>query len=210
MGTDRIDLRDIFILFVDYLMPELTPYEASVYIYLVRHSDIKDNTAKVRVGKRTLAKGYGKGSRGDKTNYTHINKILHNLEKKGCIKTGDTDREGTLYSVILPHNVPMVVEKLQTTQSKDFEDDYFNDPSKREYIFVRDSWVCQYCGEKVNAKNATLDHYLPQVKGGKHNKDNLRTCCIRCNAIKSGKTYEEAAPYLLKDIKERKERAQND
>jgi len=47
----------------------------------------------------------------------------------------------------------------------------------------------------------------PQSKGGKHTKDNLKTCCFVCNAIKSGKTYEEAAPFLLKSIRERKQKS---
>ncbi|MGH7236937.1 MAG: HNH endonuclease [Candidatus Saccharimonadales bacterium] len=61
-----------------------------------------------------------------------------------------------------------------------------------------------YCGEKVTAENATLDHLVPQYKGGKHTKENLKTSCLMCNSIKSGKTYEEAAPLLLKSIQERR------
>ncbi|MEW6377347.1 MAG: hypothetical protein AB1502_16345 [Thermodesulfobacteriota bacterium] len=48
---------------------------------------------------------------------------------------------------------------------------------------------------------------MPQIKGGKHNKENLKSCCFICNSIKSGKTYEEAAPFLLKSIQEPKARS---
>jgi 5-methylcytosine-specific restriction endonuclease McrA len=61
-----------------------------------------------------------------------------------------------------------------------------------------------YCGEKVSPKDVTLDHFIPQSKRGGNSKENLRTCCLRCNSIKSGKTYEEAAPFLLKSVQERK------
>ncbi|HDL08766.1 MAG TPA: HNH endonuclease [Desulfobacteraceae bacterium] len=126
------------------------------------------------------------------------------LEEKGCIKVGDTNRDGTLYIVSLPKDIPLVAEKIASSLVQDTEEDYFNDPEKRREIFERDKWICQYCGEKVTPKNATLDHFIPQSKGGKHNKQNLRTCCLICNSIKSGKTYEEATPFLLKSIQERK------
>jgi len=84
------------------------------------------------------------------------------------------------------------------------EEDYFNNPEKRHEIFERDKWICQYCGEKITQENATIDHFIPQSKGGKHNKENLKLCCFICNSIKSGKTYEEAAQFLLKSIQERK------
>lgn len=193
--------------FVDYLMPELTPYEASLYLYLFRNSFLRNGTTEVRVGKRTIAAGFGKGSRGMQTNYAHVSEILRKLEQKGCIKVGDTDRLGTLYIITLPKDIPLVAEKIQSASLQDSENDYFNDPNKRREVFERDRWICQYCGEKVSQQNATLDHFIPQSKGGENSKDNLRTCCLVCNGIKSGKTYEEAAPLLLKSIQERRARS---
>ena len=190
--------------FVDYLSPELTPYEASVYLYLLRNSFLKNGTTEVRIGKRTIAAGHGKSSRGEKTAYAHASEILKRLEEKGCIKIGDTNREGTLYSINLPRNIPFVAEKIASLLPQDTEEDYFNDPEKRREIFERDKWICQYCGEKITQENATIDHFIPQSKGGKHNKGNLKLCCFICNSIKSGKTYEEAAQFLLKSIQERK------
>ncbi len=200
------DIKSIIEQFVDYLLPELVPYEVSVYLYLLRNSYIRNGTGEVRVGKRTIAGGHGKSSRGEKTAYAHVSKILKGLEDKGCIKIGDTNREGTLYTIVLPKDIPLVAEKMVSSLTQDVEEDYFNDPEKRHKIFERDKWICQYCGEKVTQDNATLDHFIPQSKGGKHNKGNLKTCCLVCNGIKSGKTYEEAAPFLLKSIRERKER----
>lgn len=190
--------------FVDYLLPDLTPYESALYIYLLRNSIIKNDSNEIRIGKRTIASSFSKGARGEHTSYAHVSEVLSNLQQKGCIFIGDVDRLGTLYSVILPKDVPSVVEKIVRESATTDEDDYFTNPSKRKEIFERDGWICQYCGDTVNDNNSTLDHYLPQSKGGKHDKDNLRTCCFICNSIKSGKSYEEAAPLLLKSIQERR------
>jgi hypothetical protein len=189
-GDMKADIKSIIEQFVDYLSPELTPYEISVYL-----------------GKRTIAAGHGKASRGEKTSYAHVTEILSGLEEKGCIKVGDTNRDGTLYIVILPKDIPLVAEKIASSLTQDKEADYFNEPEKRREIFERDNWICQYCGEKVTQENATLDHFIPQSKGGKSSKDNLKTCCLICNSIKSGKSYEEAAGFLLKSIQERKARS---
>lgn len=62
------------------------------------------------------------------------------------------------------------------------------------------------CGERLDIANITLDHYIPQSKGGNHSKENLKTACLLCNSIKSGKTFEEAAVLLLKSISERKKK----
>lgn len=196
-------LQNIIELYVDYLMPTLTPGEASMYLLLLRNSHIKSGSPEIRIGKRTIAQKYAKGSRGDKTNYAHVTKLVKGLEVKGCVEIGDINRDGTLYKVLLPQEVPLVKEKLSTIAEPEMED-YFTDEGKRKEIFERDKWNCFYCGEKVTLENATLDHLIPQHKGGKHTKENLKTSCLLCNSIKSGKTYEEAAPFLLKSIQERK------
>jgi hypothetical protein len=194
--------------FIDYLMPELTPYETSLYLYLLRQSVFKDGSLQVRIGKRKIAAGYGTGSRGVKTNYSHITEVINRLERKGCITIGDTTREGTFYNVVLPHDIPLVQDKIAALLPAEKEEDYFTDQQKRLLVFERDNWICQYCGDKVTRENATLDHYIPQSKGGTHSKDNLRTCCLVCNGIKSGKSFEEAALFILISVQERRQRLQ--
>ncbi|MGB8658588.1 MAG: HNH endonuclease signature motif containing protein [Candidatus Zixiibacteriota bacterium] len=205
--TMKDDNKTVIEDFVDYLMPELTPYETSLYLYLLRNSFFKHGLDEVRVGKRTISKKYGKGSRGEKTNYQHISAVLKKLEAKGCVKVKDTNRSGTMYIVSLPKDVPVVAEKIANALPYEGEEDYFSNPEKRQEIFERDMWICRYCGEKVIPESATLDHFVPQSKGGKSNKDNLRTCCWICNSIKSGKSYDEAALSLLQSIQERKARS---
>ena len=104
------NVKELISDFVDYLMPELVPYEASLYIFLLRNSILRDGSQHIRIGKRTMAQGYGTGSRGSKTNYAHMTKVISGLEQKGCLKVGDTTRQGTLYTLMLPRDVPMVQE----------------------------------------------------------------------------------------------------
>lgn len=189
--------------YVDYLLPDLTAYEATMYIFLLRNSYFENVSPEVRIGKRTISANYAHGTRGDKTDYAHITKVVKGLEAKGCIKIGDTSKDGTRYIVRLPEEIPLVKEKL-LIQNEPVEEDYFTDPKKRKMIFERDNWTCAYCGEKVTTENATLDHLIPQHKDGKNTKENLKTACLICNSIKSGKTYDEAAPYLLKSIQVRR------
>jgi len=192
---------------VDYLLPEITPYATMVYLYLLRNSFVKNGAAEVRVGKRTIATGCGKGWKEEKITFKTVTKALKLLEENECIKIGDTNKNGTLYIINLPKDIPLVAEKMANLLPQDTEEDYFNNPEKRREIFERDKWFCRYCGEKLTTENTTLDHFTPQSKGGKHNRENLRTCCLICNSIKSGKTYEEAAPLLLKSSQERKVRS---
>jgi len=201
------DTKFVIEQFVDFLMPELTPYESSVYLLLLRSTFIKDGSREIRIGKRTITEKYGRGSRGIKTNYAHISEVLKKLEERKCVEIVDTNVKGTLYTVFLPDEIPLVLEKLNNANLKSAsieDEDFFINPEKRNEIFERDKWTCFYCGEKVTVENATLDHLIPQHKGGKNNKENLKTCCFICNSLKSGKTYEEAAPVLLKSIQQRR------
>ena len=54
---------------------------------------------------------------------------------------------------------------------------------------------------QVDEATATLDHVTPRSKGGSNSPANLSTCCLMCNSIKSGRTYEEAAPDILAAIR---------
>lgn len=51
-------------------------------------------------------------------------------------------------------------------------------------VFLRDEWLCQYCGTSVNKKTATLDHVLPVSLTGKTTFENTVCSCASCNARK--------------------------
>jgi 5-methylcytosine-specific restriction endonuclease McrA len=51
-------------------------------------------------------------------------------------------------------------------------------------VFLRDEYRCQYCGDDVSRKTATLDHVLPVSHGGKTTFENTVCACATCNANK--------------------------
>lgn len=57
-------------------------------------------------------------------------------------------------------------------------------PSPRS-IFERDDFTCCYCHEKFNVGELTIDHVVPQSKGGEDTYRNLVTACLECNRQKS-------------------------
>lgn len=69
-------------------------------------------------------------------------------------------------------------------------------PNKRN-VFLRDNYTCQYCGcEKPDF--LTLDHVMPQSRGGRNTWENLVCACRDCNFKKGNRTPEEAMMPLLK------------
>lgn len=70
-------------------------------------------------------------------------------------------------------------------------------PLTRENIFKRDDFECVYCG-KNERKNLTLDHVIPQSKGGPNSWDNLVTACKKCNNEKASLTLEEYGKEIPK------------
>lgn len=68
----------------------------------------------------------------------------------------------------------------------------------RKHLYLRDKYTCQYCYKKFPSNELTLDHIIPQSRGGKNTYHNLCTCCKRCNSSKADRTPEEAGMVLLK------------
>ena len=64
----------------------------------------------------------------------------------------------------------------------------FIDAAGRQAIYERDGWVCQLCGGPIDfgasahADRASLDHIVPQSRGGSHDPSNLRMAHVGCNA----------------------------
>jgi hypothetical protein len=58
----------------------------------------------------------------------------------------------------------------------------------RSNVYLRDEGRCQYCGNHVERKDATLDHVVPVSKGGKSTWENSTTACAPCNSKKSDQT----------------------
>ncbi len=193
-------LREI----VDFVLPLLPPYELSLYLLLLRRSHLASGERNICIGKRSISQALGKMTRSS-GNYQHITEKIENLAQLDFIKVGDTDRQGTHYTVFLPSEVPSVRERMVVaTPGSSIQLDYYNDPNLRRTLFERDAWRCRYCGDTVSADTATLDHITPVSKGGPNTAENLATCCMMCNSIKAGRTYDEAAPQILARLASRR------
>ena len=66
----------------------------------------------------------------------------------------------------------------------------------RQSLMERDSYTCQYCGEKT--KYLTVDHVIPRERGGRHDWTNLVACCMKCNNRKGNRTPQEAGMTLIR------------
>lgn len=74
-------------------------------------------------------------------------------------------------------------------------------PLNRKNIMLRDGLKCQYCGKR-GGSNLTLDHVIPQSKGGPNTWQNLVTACGPCNTRKGDSTLRELRWKLLSQPKE--------
>jgi 5-methylcytosine-specific restriction endonuclease McrA len=48
----------------------------------------------------------------------------------------------------------------------------------------RGAGVCHYCRRRFPARELTMDHIVPIVRGGKSSKSNVVPCCKSCNTKK--------------------------
>jgi len=75
---------------------------------------------------------------------------------------------------------------------------YFKIRSTRRNVFRRDGLTCQYTGEKLTFKEATIDHIIPQSRGGGNTWENMVTCGRMVNQRKGDRTPKEAGMKLIK------------
>lgn len=71
----------------------------------------------------------------------------------------------------------------------------------RRNIFERDQHTCQYCGKKLAKSELSIDHVVPQSKGGKDTWENLVLACLKCNVRKGDRTPGEAQMPLIRKPK---------
>lgn len=59
----------------------------------------------------------------------------------------------------------------------------------KKTILARDDYTCVYCG--ATGGKMTIDHIIPQSKGGENSWSNMATSCRPCNSHKADKSLEE-------------------
>lgn len=82
--------------------------------------------------------------------------------------------------------------------------------SIRFEVFKRDSFTCQYCGQKAPDVVLEIDHITPVADGGDNDLLNLVTSCKACNAGKSDKRLSDTAALdkrrlQLEDLEQRRQ-----
>lgn len=90
----------------------------------------------------------------------------------------------------LLHHYDRAIREIQIKQTKEYQRKIMTD-SLRYDILKRDSFRCVLCGR--NAQDGVklhVDHIIPVSKGGKKERNNLRTLCEKCNYGKRDK-YDE-------------------
>ena len=64
-------------------------------------------------------------------------------------------------------------------------------------VFLRDSFVCQYCGSSERDA-LTFDHVIPRSKGGRTTWENIVAACSICNLRKGGRLPAQAKMFPAK------------
>lgn len=197
-----LELPDVIRDVVDLLYPNLTPYEAAFYIFLLKNSIIENGQPYIRVGSRVLSAaikssraGTNSGGNGQVTKISdaQIKTTLEGLQNVGAIrKENDPNRDGTLYRVMLPEEIEICQQcrkKLESTPAStaltDLTADYYNVRENRLKVYERDDYTCKYCRKQLTRFTATLDHITPVARGGDNSLGNLVTACLDCNSRKN-------------------------
>ncbi|MBT4768068.1 MAG: HNH endonuclease [Phycisphaerae bacterium] len=68
----------------------------------------------------------------------------------------------------------------------------------RRNLYARDGNKCQYCGQRFPTSELSIDHVMPQSRGGENSWANLVCACVRCNTRKGNKTPREARMDLIR------------
>lgn len=202
-NLDALEFPDLVAAIIDFLQPQLDPYEAAIYWKLFRLSVLSQGTQYVRTSTRALTSGVVISSSGKSTalSYNSVQIKLASLESKGAIaKVGETGRDGTLYKVFLPEEIPLCQKLMQESvaaQSKPNIDearelDFYNVAENREKVFERDAYKCHYCSKQLTRFTATLDHVQPVSRGGDNSLENLITACLHCNSRRGNRPVMEA------------------
>jgi hypothetical protein len=68
----------------------------------------------------------------------------------------------------------------------------------RDILLAVDNNTCQYCGKKVEGKEAEIDHIIPVDGGGQDTFENMVTSCTNCNKTK-GTKLKDLDPRKIED-----------
>ncbi|MEU5882562.1 HNH endonuclease [Spirillospora sp. NPDC047279] len=70
-------------------------------------------------------------------------------------------------------------------------------PWSKRGVYLRDKGLCGYCGRRGH----TIDHVIPQSRGGGDTWDNTVLACGKCNNRKGSRTPAEAGMRLALELR---------
>jgi 5-methylcytosine-specific restriction endonuclease McrA len=133
-------------------------------------------------------------ARGTQLSWYLVGARAKQLRAKGCLRSYDSTRSGTMWEVLLPREVLGAARK-GTQQRPSALDalDCFIDRRARGGILRRERGYCFYCLRRNTNTTAVLDHVVARARGGDNSYRNIVACCKECNVRKG--TFR-AANYL--------------
>ena len=66
-------------------------------------------------------------------------------------------------------------------------------------VFLRDIFLCQYCGGRRPVEELTFDHVVPRSRGGRTSWNNVVTACSGCNLSKGSRLLSECGLHLRRE-----------
>lgn len=97
-----------------------------------------------------------------------------------------------VHSPSLDMKIPSVIALKQYVKHGEFP------AFTRFNLFLRDRFVCQYCGSH---DSLTFDHVIPRRLGGKTTWENIASACAPCNMKKGGRTPQQAKMKIVNPIR---------
>ncbi len=67
-------------------------------------------------------------------------------------------------------------------------------------VFLRDGFLCQYCGDHLPSEELTFDHVIPRSRGGRTTWDNVVTACQDCNLAKGNQMLGNCGMALMRPV----------
>lgn len=68
--------------------------------------------------------------------------------------------------------------------------------TRKQTLFWRQEGICNGCRISFPFRNLTVDHIVPQAKGGTDHLENLQLLCGACNSMKGTLPHEEFVAKL--------------
>jgi len=122
--------------------------------------------------------------------WTHAMTLMLNQERSKVTPIAFYGDDVVVHSAHDVHPLPSVI-MLRYREGRNIP---YTDMVKinKKNVLTRDDFKCQYCGEPLTMQTGTIDHIVPQSRGGRHEWTNIVASCKPCNNKKND--------YLLKDV----------